>query len=110
MAIVRFTPRAVADLEEIKRYISDDLFNSQAAADLVARVFDKIRVLASMPQAGAQLKTDIPMLKGYRFILCMNYIVFYRIETKHVSVIRILHSRRDYLGLLEPPGNVDADE
>ena len=27
MAVIRFAPRAVADLEEIKRYISDNLFN-----------------------------------------------------------------------------------
>jgi addiction module RelE/StbE family toxin len=104
---VRFTPQAVADLEEIKRYISDDLFNPQAAADLVALAFDKIRTLVSMPQTGARLRTDIPMLKGYRFIQCKNHLVFYRIEEKSLSVIRILYARRDYLGLLEPDKKVD---
>jgi len=106
---VRFTPQAVADLEEIKRYISDDLFNPQAAADFVALVFDKIRTLVSMPQTGAHLRTDIPMLKGYRFIQCKNYVVFCRIEKKSVSVIRILYARKDYLGLLEPDKKVDDD-
>ena len=106
---VRFTPQAVADLEEIKRYISDDLFKPQAAADLVALAFDKIRTLVSMPQTGARLRTDIPMLKGYRFIQCKNHLVFYRIEEKSISVIRILYARRDYLGLLEPDKKVDDD-
>lgn len=106
---VRFTPQAVADLEEIKRYISDDLFNPQAAADLVALAFDKIRTLVSMPQTGARLRTDIPMLKSYRFIQCKNHLVFYRIEEKSISVIRILYARRDYLGLLEPDKKVDDD-
>lgn len=99
---VRFTPQAVAGLEEIKRYISDDLSNPQAAADLVALVFEKIGTLASMPQTGARLRTDIPMLKGYRFIQCKNYLAFYRIEGNRVSVIRVLYARRDYLGLLDP--------
>jgi len=102
---VRFTPQAIADLEEIKRYISEDLFNPQAAADLAGLVFDKIRSLDSMPQTGAQLRTDIPALKVYRFILCKNYLVFYRIEAKNVSIIRILYGRRNYLGLLEPDKN-----
>ena len=102
MLTVRFTPQAVADLEEIKRYISNDLFNPQAAADLVALVFDKIRTLVSMPQSGARLRTDIPVVNGYRFIPCKNYLVFYRIEGKTVSVIRVLYAKRDYLGLLEP--------
>lgn len=107
---VRFTPQAVADLEEIKRYISDDLLNPQAAADFVALVFDKIRTLVSMPQTGARLRTDIPMLKGYRFIQCKNYLVFYReIEGKGVSVLRVLYARRDYLGLLEPDKKGDDD-
>ena len=104
---VRFAPQAVADLEEIKRYISDDLFNPQAAVELVALVFDKMSALVSMPQTGARLRTDIPILKGYRFIQCKNHLVFYRIEKKSVSVIRVLYARRDYMGLLEPDKKVD---
>lgn len=106
---VRFTPRAIADLEEIKRYISDDLFNPQAAADLVVFVFEKIQSLASMPQTGSQLRTDISMLRVYRFIQCKNYLVFYRIDAKSVSIIRILYARRDYLGLFQADKKVDDD-
>ncbi len=106
---IRFTPQAVADLDEIKRYISDDLFNPQAAAALIALIFEKIRTLVDLPQAGARLRTDIPMLKTYRFILCKNYLVFYRTEGKFVSIIRILYARRDYLGLLESDAKDDED-
>ena len=102
MSDVRFSPQVIADLKEIKRYISEDLFNPQAATDLVALVFEKLGTLASMPQTGARLRTDIPVLKGYRFIQCKNYLVFYRMEGKEIVVIRILYARRDYLGLLEP--------
>ena len=106
---VRFTPQAISDLEEIKRYISDDLFNPQAAAELVGLVFEKIRTLTSMPQTGARLRTDIPILKTYRFIPCKNYLVFYRTEEKFVVVIRILYAKRDYFGLLEPNKSDNAD-
>lgn len=101
MLNVRFTPQAIDDLEEIKRYISVDLFNPQAAAELVELVFVKIRTLTSLPETGALLRTDISILKTYRFIPCKNYLVFYRTEEKYVSVIRILYARRDYLGLLD---------
>ena len=106
---VRFAPQAIDDLEEIKRYISDDLFNPQAAADLVALVFEKVWTLASMPQTGARLRTDIPVLKAYRLIQCNNYLVFYRIEKKNVSVIRISYARRDDLRLFELGRNEDGD-
>lgn len=106
---VRFTPQAVADLEEIKRYISDDLFNPQAALELTELVFDKIRTLAALPQTGARLRSAISIFKTYRFIPCKNYLVFCRIEEKTVSVIRILYARRDYLGLLETD-EIDHDD
>lgn len=108
MSKIRFTPQAVADLEEIKRYISDDLFNPQATTDLVALVFEKIRALAFLPQTGTRLKTDTPILKTYRFIPCKNYLVFYRTEENVISVIRILYARRDYLGLLETDESHDS--
>ncbi|MFZ4779885.1 MAG: type II toxin-antitoxin system RelE/ParE family toxin [Terrimicrobiaceae bacterium] len=106
---IRFTPQAIADLEAIKRYISDDLFNPQAAADLVALVFEKIRTLASLPQTGARLRTDLPVFRTYRFIQCKNYLVFYRTEEKFVSIIRILYARRDYFGLLEMDPKIHKD-
>ena len=106
---VRFTPQAIADLEEIKRYISNDLFNPQAAADLISLVFGKIRSLASLPQTGARLRTDITVFRTYRFIQCKNYLVFYRTEEKFVSIILILYARRDYFGLLEMDTKVNED-
>lgn len=107
---IRFTPRAIADLEEIKRYISNDLFNPQAAAELVALVFKKVKILASLPQTGAHVKTEIPILKTYRFIQCKHYLVFYRIEEKIVSISRILYASRDYLNLLQINKEENANE
>ncbi len=104
---IRFTPQAVADLDEVKRHISSDLFNPQAATALLALVFEKIRTLADLPQTGARLRTDIPSLKTYRFVPCKNHLVFYRTEDKYVSIIRILYARRDYLGLLESDTKCD---
>jgi plasmid stabilization system protein ParE len=62
-----------------------------------------------MPRTGAQVRTDISMLKVYRFIPCRNYLLFYRIDEKNASIIRILYARRDYLGLLETDQKVDDD-
>ncbi len=110
MLRVRLTPQAVADLEELHRYISDDLFNPRAAAELVELVFEKIRTLAAFPQTGARLRTDITILKTYRFIPCKNYLVFYRAEEKTVSVIRVLYARRDYLEILDPDKKKDNED
>jgi addiction module RelE/StbE family toxin len=109
MLKIQFTPHAVADLEEIKRYISCDLFNPQAATALLALIFEKIRTLVALPQTGARVRTDIPSLKNYRFIPCEDYLVFYRTEEKFISIIRVLYARRDYLGLLEADMKYDEN-
>jgi toxin ParE1/3/4 len=107
---IHFTPQAVSDLEEIKRYISCDLFNPQAATDLLDFIFKKLQTLTALPQTGARVKTDIPSLKTYRFIPCKNYLVFYRTEAKSVSIIRVLYARRDYIALLDPNTIKDASD
>lgn len=109
MSKIQFAPQAVSDLEEIKRYISCDLFNPQAATELLDFIFKKLEALTSLPQTGARVKTDIPSLKTYRFIPCKNYLVFYRAEAKSVSIIRVLYARRDYMVLLESNTISDGD-
>ena len=47
MFSIRFAPKALSDLENIKCYVSEDLLNPQAAADLMALIFEKIRILGS---------------------------------------------------------------
>ena len=103
---IRFTPQAITDLDEIKHYVADDLLNPQAAESLISLIFDKIRVLSSFPLTGAQIRSELSSLKGYRFLIIKNYLVFYRTEESFVSIIRILYARRDYLALLA----VDTDK
>jgi toxin ParE1/3/4 len=110
MFSIRFAPKALSDLEDIKCYVSADLLNPQAAADLMALIFEKIRILGSFPLRGAQLRSDISVLKGYRFLRVRNYLVFYRTEQDCVSIIRVLYARRDYLVLLAPDANMEDSQ
>jgi len=97
---IRFSPQAITDLDEIKHYVADHLLNPQAAENLISLIFEKIRALSCFPLTGAQIRSERSFLKGYRFLIIKNYLVFYRTEESFVSVIRILHARRDYLTLL----------
>jgi plasmid stabilization system protein ParE len=40
------------------------------------------------------MKTD------YRYLVCGNYLIFYKIEGDAVSVYRVLNGSRDYLPIL----------
>jgi plasmid stabilization system protein ParE len=49
---------------------------------------------------GTKLSSLIDIATDYRFLVCGNYIAFYRIDGNDVYVIRILYGRRDYVKIL----------
>lgn len=97
---ISFSPEAVDDLKEIKRYIKDELCNEQAAKNTVAKILKKIKILSDFPESGSSLSAIIGFDADYRYLICDNYIAFYRIENKNVLIVRILYGRRNYMQIL----------
>lgn len=94
---ISFSPEAVDDLEEIKQYIKDELCNEQAAKNTVAKILKKVKILSDFPESGSSLSTIIGFDTDYRYLICDNYIAFYRIENKNVLIVRVLYGRRNYM-------------
>ena len=96
------SPEARKDLEGIKTYISEDLENPIAAANVVSRIIKSIKNLKERPGIGRPLATKVSFETDYRFLVCGNYLAFYRYEDMTVYVDRILYGRRDYIRILFP--------
>ena len=107
MAEIRFSPQAISDLQEAKTYIADELCNKQAAVNTITRIIKKIRILAEFPASGSPLSSVVGFETDYRFLVCGNYTVFYRIENQTVNIIRVLYGRRNFMQILfgEPSEN-----
>ena len=97
---ISFSPEAVDDLKEIKQYIKDELCNEQAAKNTVAKILKKIKLLSDFPESGSNLSAIIGFDTDYRYLVCDNYIAFYRIEDKNVLIVRVLYGRRNYMQIL----------
>ena len=97
---VSFSPEAVDDLKEIKQYIKDELCNEQAAKNTVAKILKKIKLLSDFPESGSSLSAIVGFDTDYRYLICDNYIAFYRIENKNVLIVRVLYGRRNYMQIL----------
>ncbi|MEW9051575.1 MAG: type II toxin-antitoxin system RelE/ParE family toxin [Neobacillus sp.] len=95
--MIKYTPAAVDDLDEIFSYISRD--NVIAAENLLMTLDTKIGQLADFPNLGSVLSEEKYTIveRGYRFIVVHPYLVFYRIIADSIIIHRILHGRRDYL-------------
>ena len=102
VARIQYSPRALRDLEEIGDYISAKLHNPIAAFNTVNTIQAKIDKLAVFPQLGALLSSihDDIDVGDYRFLVCLNYLAFYRVEGDAVHIDRIMYGRRDYIKIL----------
>lgn len=97
---LKISPEAKDDLAKIRGYISQELCNHQAAVNLVSKITKKIRGLPEHPGIGVPLSSIVDIQTNYRFLVCTNYLIFYRYEDEIVFVSRILYGRRDYTRIL----------
>jgi toxin ParE1/3/4 len=97
---VRFTPAAADDLDSAFAYVSEH--DVAAAYALLSRLQQAVDRLADFPDMGVTLSPEEFELvtPGVRFIVVEPYVVFYRAADAAIVVLRILHSRRDFLSEL----------
>jgi toxin ParE1/3/4 len=95
--LIKYTPAAVDDMDEIFSYISED--NAFAAEKLLENLNTQIGSLADFSNLGSVLSEEkYPLVeRGFRFIVVHPYLVFYKIFDDSIIIYRLLHGRRDYL-------------
>jgi toxin ParE1/3/4 len=89
-AIVRRSPLAEQDYREIWRYIAND--NPDAADRLLRKIDSKLHLYAENPRMGTARDALAP---GLRSFSVGNYLVFYRIVTGGIELVRVLHGARE---------------
>ena len=96
---LRYTPAAIADLEEIKSYIADTLLNPDTAANLMASIAAACALLKDQPSLGPELRHKLHREIDERFLIHKKYMIVYEV-TDTVSILRVLDTRIDYLNVL----------
>jgi plasmid stabilization system protein ParE len=97
---LRVHPSALADLKQIKAYISDELHNPESALNIVRRIVQRYSMLVDFPYMGASLSSLIHIETDFRYLVCDTHIIFYKVNDGVVSIHRILSSRQDYVRIL----------
>lgn len=100
--VIKMTPKAFEDLDEIYSYISTDLYNQGAADNLMEMIETSIMRLMDFPFSCSFVTDEILKDKGYRKLIVQNYIAFYRVrdEEKQVVVMRVLYGGQKYQDLI----------
>lgn len=97
---IKFSEKSIKDMEEIKSYIVVELCNEQAANNVLKNIVDKVKRLSSFPLMGASLSSIININTDYRYLVCGNYLAFYRIVETTIYIDRVLYGQRNYMKAL----------
>lgn len=97
---LRYSPKALNDLDTIWVYIQNELQNPAAAQSTVSNILSAIERLRDFAQIGPLLSSICEIESDYRFLVCGKYIAFYRVEDSEVLIDRILYGKRDYMHIL----------
>lgn len=97
---IKYTPAAIADLQEIKNYISKVLHNPKAAGRIVKRIMDHCGNLKELPKLGMSLSAKTGQETDLRYLICDQYLAIYRVEEDMILIARILDGRTDYMRVL----------
>lgn len=99
---VIITDLAFDDLRGIKKYISDELVNPEAADEFIDAAFEIIFALDEMPKRHGIISDEIiPVSYGVRRAPIRNHDVFYRVndDKKVVSILRVAYQKREWSSL-----------
>ena len=92
--------KAREDLLEIKSFIEEETGDIELAKKTVSDIVTTNDSLSIFPEMGQRLLIDLGSKIEYRYLLCHNYLSFYRYLDRTIYIDRILNSRRDYLRIL----------
>lgn len=100
--LLNIYPRAQADLEDIFRYISEELSNPTAAGSLIGDMEHSLNLVCRNPQMCPLVSSALIKDKTLRKLVVNNYIIFYRAieKRKEIQVVRVLYGMMDYEEIL----------
>ncbi|MCL1843028.1 MAG: type II toxin-antitoxin system RelE/ParE family toxin [Defluviitaleaceae bacterium] len=96
------TRRAKINITRIAKYIATDLYALESAKELVTEIKSQILDLNFMPKRFALVPDERLAKMGMRSVPVKNYSIFYIVDeqTRTVTVISVMYSRRDWANLL----------
>jgi len=99
---VKPLPDAVNDIRSLYFYFLDREAN--VAEKFLTCLDETYEMIANMPELGELYRFRDPAMKDARVRPVKrfsNYLIFYRIETDRIEILRVLHGARDYMNLFD---------
>ena len=93
MMKLRITPLVAEDLKNIKEYIAED--NEEMAVKIIQEIYTRIEGIQQFPYMGANLSKRVSFRTDYKYVICGNYVVLYKIDDEYVEIYRVVNRYQD---------------
>lgn len=93
MMKLRINPLVAEDLKNIKEYIAED--NEVMAVKTIQEIYTRIENIQQFPYMGADLSKRVSFWTDYKYAICGNYVVLYRIADEYVEIYRVVNRHQD---------------
>ena len=95
---LKITLAASEDLENIYRYIKNNLKSGVAAKNLIVKISEKLKSIPDFPYMYELSRDNVLCQKGYRKVVINNYVALYLVDEKRKFIIisRIFYGSMNY--------------
>ena len=99
---IKITPQALSNMREINDYIAHEIMNPDAARNLLDKMQQEIKNLATFPKKYRLVDEEPWHSQGVRKIVVDNYLVYYWIDEENsiIQIIAVMSERRNQVAQL----------
>ena len=77
----------------MKEYIAED--NEEMAVKTIQEIYARIENIQQLPYMGADLAKRVSLRTDYKYVICGNYVVLYKIGKEYVEIYRVVNRHQD---------------
>ncbi|MBO5033650.1 MAG: type II toxin-antitoxin system RelE/ParE family toxin [Lachnospiraceae bacterium] len=93
MMKLRVNPLVAEDLKNINEYIAED--NEEMAVKTIQEIYNQIENIQQFPHIGVDLAKRVSFRTDYKYVICGNYVVLYKIGKEYVEIYRVVNRYQD---------------
>lgn len=74
-------------------------YNEELAVKTIQEIYARIENIQQFPYMGADLAKRVSFCTDYKYVICGNYVVLYKIGEEYVEIYRVMNRYQDFLRL-----------
>ena len=93
MMKLQINPIVAEDLKGIKEFIAED--NEKMAVKTIQEIYSRFEQIQEFPYSGADLSKRVSFRTDYKYVICGNYVVLYKVGKEIVEIYRVVNRYQD---------------